>query len=131
MLPFSKLYREIDSTWSTAKCRGRKTFDPWYYIVTCAQLCVSFLSKLEGINVFPKHILKSKAYDQSIHSSKEEIVLSRDNKELFVQRFVKVFDENWKHMEAKSKNRHPSLLYCTVIGLSEADTGGAVQEIYS
>ena len=34
-----------------------KSFDTWYYMVTCATLCVSFLSKLEAINVFPKHIL--------------------------------------------------------------------------
>ena len=55
-------------------------------------LCVSFSSKLKAINVFPKHILKSKARDQSIQESKK--LLSRDNKELFVQRFVKVFDQN-------------------------------------
>ena len=57
-----------------------------------ATLCASFSSKLEAINVFPKHILKSKARDQSIQESKK--LLSRDNKELFVQRFVKVFDQN-------------------------------------
>ena len=34
---------------------------------------------------------------------KQEIVLSRDSKELFVKRFVKVFDENWKHMEERKK----------------------------
>ena len=39
----------------------------------------------------------------SINSSKEEIVLSRDSKELFVQRFVKVFDQNWKHVEARNQ----------------------------
>ena len=33
--------------------------------VTCATLCVTFSSKLKAINVFPKHILKSKARDQS------------------------------------------------------------------
>ena len=60
--------------------------------VTCATLCVSFSSKSEVNNVFPKHILKSKARDQSIQESKK--LLSRDNKELFVQRFVKVFDQN-------------------------------------
>ena len=38
-----------------------------------------------------------------INSSKEEIVLSRDSKELFVQRFVKVFDQNWKHVEARNQ----------------------------
>ena len=35
-----------------------------------------------------------------IKSSKKEIGLSRDNKELFEQRFVKVFDQNQKNMEA-------------------------------
>ena len=43
----------------------------------------------EAINVFPKHILKSKERDQSIQASKK---FSRNSKELFVQRFVKVFD---------------------------------------
>ena len=38
-----------------------------------------------------------------INSSKEEIVLSRDSKTLFVQRFVKVFDQNWKHVEAQNQ----------------------------
>ena len=51
--------------------------------------------------------------------------MSRDSKELFEQRFVKVFDQNRKHMGgAKSKNRHPSWLYCAVVGLSEAATDG-------
>ena len=35
----------------------------------------------------------------TVNSSKEEIDLSRDSKELFEQCFVKVFDQNWKHME--------------------------------
>ena len=61
-----------------------------------------------------------------IKSSKEEIDLSRDSKELFEQGFVKVFDQNRKRGGAKSKNRHPSWLYCTVVGLSDADTGGVV-----
>ena len=56
--------------WPTAKCKGRKSFDPWYYIVTCATLYVSFSPKLKATNVFPKHILKSKARDQSIQASK-------------------------------------------------------------
>ena len=60
--PFSKLYPEIESsTWPTATCRGKKSFE----------LCVSFLSKSKAINVFPKHILKSKARDQSIQAKKK------------------------------------------------------------
>ena len=38
-----------------------------------------------------------------INSSKEEIVLSRDIKELSVRRFAKVFDQNWKHIEARNQ----------------------------
>ena len=37
-----------------------------------------------------------------IKSSKNEIDLSRDSKELFEQRFVKV-DQNRKHMEARNQ----------------------------
>ena len=39
--------------------------------VNCATLCVSFLTKSETINVFPKLILKSKARDQSIQGRKK------------------------------------------------------------
>ena len=52
--------------------------------------------------------------------------MSRDSKELFVQRFVKVFDQNWKHVEARKQRTGTSLLYYTVVGLSEAATGGVV-----
>ena len=50
ILPFSKSYPEIESTWPTWKCRGRKSFDTRYYM--CATLCVSFSSKSKAINVF-------------------------------------------------------------------------------
>ena len=40
---------------------------------------------------------------QPINSSKEEIVSSRDSKELFVQRFVKLFDQNWKDVEVRNQ----------------------------
>ena len=68
ILPFSKSFPEIESTWPTAKCKGRKSFDKLYYIITCATLCVNFSSKSNTINVFPKHILKSKARNQSIQA---------------------------------------------------------------
>ena len=38
-----------------------------------------------------------------INQLKQEIVLSRDRKELFVQRFVYVFDQNRKHVEAQNQ----------------------------
>ena len=55
----------------------------------------------------------------SINSSKDEIILSYDSKELFVQ---------WSKAcgGVKSKNRHPSWLCCAVIGLSEVATWGVL-----
>ena len=100
ILPFSKSYPGIKSTWPTAKCRGRKSCDTWYYIVTCATLCVSFSSKSKAINVFSKHILKSKACDKSIQARKKlfcHVIVK--NYLWFVQHFVKDLDQNWKHME--------------------------------
>ena len=70
-LLFSKSYPEIQSTRPIVKCRGRKSFDMWYYIVTCATLCVKFSLKSNAINVFPKYILKLKARDQSIRATKK------------------------------------------------------------
>ena len=102
ILPFSKSYPEIESTWSTAKCRERKSFDAGYYIVTCATVSTSFLLKSKAINVFPK--LSEIESMWPINSSKEEIVLSHDSKELLVQqRFMKVSDQYWKHVEARNQ----------------------------
>ena len=70
ILPLCKSYPEIESIWPTTKWKARKSFEMWYYIVTRVSLCVSFSSKSKAINVFPKHILKSKARDQSIQASK-------------------------------------------------------------
>ena len=63
-------YFEIESTWSTAKCRLRKSFDAWYYIVIFATFCVSFLSKSKATNIFPRHTLKSKVRDKSVQARK-------------------------------------------------------------
>ena len=128
-VPVSKSYPEIESTWPTANCRWRKPFETWYYIVTCAPLCISFSSKSKAINVFLKRILKSKARDQS----------NQTRKKLFCLVTVKIiratFRESfwWKSKArrgSKSKKRHLRL-YCTVAGLSEAATGGVVSENYS
>ena len=42
---------------------------------------------------------------------KKEIVLSRDSKELLQQRFVKVFDQNRKHVRREIKGQTPQPLY--------------------
>ena len=57
-----------------------------------------FFIKIESNSRF------SKTYSEiestwPINSSKEEIVLSHDNKKLFVQLFEKVFDQKWKHVD--------------------------------
>ena len=121
ILPLCKSYPEIESIWPTTKWKARKSFEMWYYIVTRVSLCVSFSSKSKAINVFPKHILKSKARDQSIQATKK----------LFCHVIVQNYSPNvafWSKLKArggaKSKNRDPSSLYLTVLGLSEAATGG-------
>ena len=114
ILPFSNSYREIEITSSTAECRGRKFFDTWYYVDTCATLCVSFLSKSEAINVFPEHILKSKArqIDQSIQARKK----------LFCHMIVKNYlcNVSWKFLvktestwrrKIKEQTPQPTILY--------------------
>ena len=97
ILPFSKSYREIESTWPIAKCREIKSFDKWYYIVICERLCVSFSSEMKAINVFPKHILKLKAHDKSIQARKKLFC------QAIVKNFVKVSDQNWKQVEARNQ----------------------------
>ena len=61
------------------------SFDTWHYIAIYENLCVVFSSKSKATNVIPEYMMKLKARD---NLSKEKTVLSRDSKELFVQRFV-------------------------------------------
>ena len=116
ILLFPESYPETESTWPTTKCKGRKYFDMWYYSYLCNTLRKYFI-KIES-NCFPKHILKSNGGEQSIQASKK----------LFCHVIVKNYlcSVSWKFLikiergGTKSKNRHPSWLYCTVMELSEA-----------
>ena len=113
ILPFSKSYPKIESTWSTLKFRGRKSFDTWYCIDTFAMLCVSFLSKLKAINVFPKHILKSKARDQSIQVTKKLFSHSRNSKNYLcnvLRKFLIKIGSTWRR-EIKEQAGQLTLLY--------------------
>ena len=100
-LPFSKSYPKIESTWSTAKCRQRKSYGTWHYIIICAMLHQNW-----------KQLMFFQTYSEiertwSINSSEEE-------------------SESEAPGGAKSKNRHPHWLYCTVVGLSEVASGGVL-----
>ena len=99
ILPFSKSYTENKNTWPNTKCRERKCFDPWYYIVTCATLCVSFSSKSKAINIFPKQILKSKTRDQSTQKRKE-LFFHVIVKNYLCNVLWKFFNQNRKQVEA-------------------------------
>ena len=121
----SRSYLEIESTWPTAKCRGRKSFDTWYYIVTCATLCVNFSSKSKAINVFSKHILKSKARDQSNQARKKlicHVMVKYYLSNVSLKFLIKIEPRGG----VKSKNRLHSWLYRTLVGLSEEATRGVV-----
>ena len=103
--PSCSLFQIIPRNWkhlNNRKVQGKKVF--WHVILhsyLCNALCKVFI-KIESNWCF------SKTYSEiestwPINSRKEEIVLSRDDKELFVQRFVKVFDQNWMHVEARNQ----------------------------
>ena len=111
-IPFFKSYPEIESTWPTAECRGRKPFDTWYYIVTCAALYVSFPSKSKAINIFPKHIMKSKARDQSIQVTNKLFCLVIVNKYLcnVLWKFLVKIESTWRR-EIKEQAPQLTLLY--------------------
>ena len=102
-----------DGTWSNAKCRRRKSFNTWYYIVICATLCVSFSSKLKATNVFPKHILNSKARDRLIQASKKLLCHVIVNNYLcnVLCKFLMKSESTWKY-EIKEQAPQPTLLYC-------------------
>ena len=99
-------------------CSRRKSFDTWYYIVICATLCASFSSKSKATNIFPKHTLKPKAHDQSVQARKKLFCIMIVNN--YLCNVFLSFWSRWRaHRGGKSKNRHPSWLDCTVVGLSE------------
>ena len=62
-----------------------------------------FLSKSKLTTVLQKHIVSSSTW--LIETSKEEVVLLHDNKELFVQRFVSVLDQSRKHVEVQNQRK--------------------------
>ena len=87
--------------WNWKHLTNCKVF--WHVILhsyLCNALC-NFFIKIES-NCFSKTYSEIKS-TWPIKSSKEEIDLSRDSKELFEQRFVKVFDQNRKHVEARNQ----------------------------
>ena len=69
----SKSYPETESLESTSKCRGRKSFHTWYYIVFCATICVRFSSKSKTTFFFQNRFWNRKHV--SISSTKEKSVL--------------------------------------------------------
>ena len=77
---------------------GRKSFDTWYYKVTCATLWVSFSLKSKAINVFLKHVPKSNAYDQSNQARKKLIchVKVKNYLSNFSWKFLIKIESTWR-----------------------------------
>ena len=109
--------------WSTAKCRRRKFSDTWHNIALCATLCINFSSKSKATNVFPKHILKSKARDKLIQARKKLFchVIVKNYLCNVLRKFLIKFESTWRR---EINKKHSGCLHCTVIGLSEAASGG-------
>ena len=111
LLPFSRSYPEIESTEPTTKCRQRKSFGTWCYIVIYATLRVSFSSESKA-TVFPKYSLKSKARDQSIQARKKLFC----HVIVFLFKFLIKIESTWRH-DIEEQTPQLTLLYCTVVGL--------------
>ena len=84
-----------------------------WHIVICATFCVSFPSKSKAINVFPEHILKSKARDKSIQARKKLFchVIVRNYLCNVLCKFLIKFESTWKR-EFKKQIPQLTLLYC-------------------
>ena len=91
----------------------RKSFDTWYYIVTCATLCKSFSWKTKAI-IFPKHILKSKARKQSNQARKKlfcHVILKNYLSNVSWKFLIKI-ESTWRG-EIKEQAPQLTLLYCS------------------
>ena len=109
--------------WSSAKCKRRKSFDTWYNIVICATLCINFSLKLKATNVSPKKILKSNTLDKIIQARKKLFchVIVKNYLCNVLRKFLIKFESTWRR---EINKKHSGCLHCTVIGLSEAASGG-------
>ena len=105
---------EIRNTWSIGN-----SFDTWHYAVIWAPLCVSFWSKSKETNVFPKHILKSKAHDQStqawnymIQASKKLFchVIGNNYLRKVLRKFLINIESTWRR-EIKEQTPELTLLH--------------------
>ena len=126
LIRHASVFQIIPWNWkhlTNLKVQEKKVF--WHLIVICATHCVSFSSKSKAINVFLKHILKSKTRNQSIQARKKLFchVIVKNYLCNVSRKFLIKIESMWG---AKSKSRHPSWLYSTVVGLSEATTRGVV-----
>ena len=115
----SSVFQIIPWNWEhliNRKVQGKKVF--WHVILhyfSCyyiATLCVSFLSKSEAINVFPKHILKSKARDQSIQARKKLFchVIVKNYLGNVSRKFLIKIESTWRY-EIKEQAPQLILLY--------------------
>ena len=105
----SSVFQIVPWNWkhlTSSKVQGKKVFWKWYYIVTCATLCLSFSSKYKAINIFTKRDLSIQA-----------------RKKLFCHVIVKNYlcNVSWKFLikikstrrcEIKKQAPELTLLYC-------------------
>ena len=106
------MFRFPNHTLTNRKVQGKKVI--WHVIVH-SYLCnvsVSFSSKSIAINVFPKHILKSKARDQSNQARKKLIchVIVKNYLSKVSWKFLINIESTWRH-EIKEQAPQLTLLY--------------------
>ena len=110
ILPFSKSYHEIESTWSVAKCRGRKSFDTWCYIVFYQLSChVSFYPNQKQLMFFQNIFWNWK----SVHARKKMFCHVSVKNYLcnVLWKFLIKIESMWGH-EIKEQAPQFTLMYC-------------------
>ena len=95
------------------KMQAKKSFDMWLYIIICAMFCEILSLKSKAAYVFPKHILKFKASDQSKQVRKKLFCHMIINNYLYnvLCKFLIKGESTWRH-EIKAKTLLLTLLYC-------------------
>ena len=93
--------------------QAKKSFDMWLYIIICAMFCEILSLKSKAAYVFPKHILKFKASDQSKQVRKKLFCHMIINNYLYnvLCKFLIKGESTWRH-EIKAKTLLLTLLYC-------------------
>ena len=112
----SSIFQIIPWSWKplmNRKVQGKKVFWHMKLYSSLCNISVSFSSKLKATNVVPKHILKSKARDESIQARKKLfcLVIVKNYLCNILWEFLIKIKSLWRS-QIKEQTSQLTLLYC-------------------